>query len=504
MEMVEIEKNVTEWRFLMVTDVKIQHHVSKNIDDNIAYLSHELGVDQSFDMIKLDLIHGGKKMALFLVDGFAKDEALTEIQREFLLIREEELTGDYLETLIKSKIPYIELDSEKDLNKVVDQVLAGPVALVVDGLNEVIIIDTRTYPVRSLQEPDTEQVIRGAKDGFVETIIFNTALIRRRVRDRTLRNKYMMVGRRSKTDICITYIEDIADPVLVTKIKEALEKIDTDGLPMGDKTIEEYLYGQHYNPYPLVRYTERPDTAAAHLFEGHVIIIVDGSPSVIITPTTFWHHLQHAEEYRQKPIIGIALRLVRFTAVWASLFLLPLWLLFAMNPEMVPKGLEYIGPNETGQVPLLAQFIIAEVGIEMLRMAAIHTPSALATALGLVAALLIGDVAIQVGLFSHEVVLYLAIAAVGSFATPSYEMSLANRLIRVILLLATGFFQVFGYVIAVTLLFLLLLSMHVYTTPYLWPFIPFSATSFRDVIFRSPIPLKRQRPKAIHPLDEDR
>nr|WP_139192797.1 spore germination protein [Anaerobacillus arseniciselenatis] len=488
----------------MLTQEQIQHPASKNIAHNLSYLSTELGVDKSFDLIQIDLEYAGVQMALFLVDGFAKDEALTQIQRELEHLKYEDLSGDLLKKLIKSRIPYVEIETEKDLSKVVDQVLAGPAALVVDGLNEVIIIDTRTYPVRGPEEPDTEQVIRGAKDGFVETLVLNVALARRRVRDRTLRNEYMMIGRRSKTDICITYVEDIADPYVVNEVKAALKKIDTDGLPMGDKTIEEYLFGQHTNPYPLVRYTERPDVAAAHLFEGHVIIMVDGSPSVIITPTTFWHHLQHAEEYRQKPIVGGALRLVRFSAVWASIFLLPLWLLLALNQGLLPEGLEYIGPNETGNVPLLAQFIIAEIGIEMLRMAAIHTPSALATALGLVAAILIGEVAIEVGLFSHEVVLYLAVAAIGSFATPSYEMSLANRCIRIALLVATGFFHVFGYVVSVTLLFLLLISMKVYTTPYLWPFIPFSPRSFRDVILRSPIPLKKQRPKAIHPLDEDR
>jgi stage V sporulation protein AF len=487
-----------------MSNEQMKQRASINYDENIAYLSKELGVDKSFDLIRIDLKYGGKNMAFFLVDGFAKDESLTQIQREFMAMKEEELTTDALQTLIKSKIPYVEIDTEKDLDKVVDQVLAGPAALVVEGIDEVILIDTRTYPVRGPEEPDTEQVIRGAKDGFVETLVMNVALARRRVRDRTLRNEYMMVGRRSKTDICVSYIEDIADPLVVREVKAALKKIDTDGLPMGDKTIEEYLFGQHYNPYPLVRYTERPDVAAAHLFEGHVLIMVDGSPSVIITPTTFWHHLQHAEEYRQKPIIGIALRLVRFSAVWSSIFLLPLWLLLATNQALLPEGLKYIGPNETGSVPLLGQFLIAEVGIEMLRMAAIHTPSALATALGLVAAILIGQVAIDVGLFSPEVVLYLAVAAVGSFATPSYEMSLANRLIRVVLLIATGFFHVFGYVISITLLLILLTTMRVFDTPYLWPFMPFSATSFRDVIFRSPIPLKRQRPKAIHPLDEDR
>lgn len=482
----------------------VRYPVSKNIKQNVAYLNRELGVDKSFDLIRIDLEYVGIKMSLFLVDGFAKDEALTIIQQELEHLKYDSLTGDLLKKLIKSKIPYVEIETENDLNNVVNQVLAGPAALVVDGINEVIIIDTRTYPVRGPEEPDTEQVIRGAKDGFVETLVLNVALARRRVRDRTLRNEYINVGRRSKTDICITYIEDIADPHVVSLVRTALEKIDADGLPMGDKTVDEYLFGQHYNPYPVVRYTERPDVAAAHLFEGHVLVMVDGSPSVIITPTTFWHHLQHAEEYRQKPIIGIILRLVRFCAVWASIFLLPLWLLFATNTFLIPDFLSYIGPNETGQVPLLAQFILAEIGIEMLRMAAIHTPSALATALGLVAAILIGEVAIEVGLFSHEVVLYLAIAAVGSFATPSYEMSLANRFIRVVLLIVTGFFNVVGYVIGITILIIGLVKMSVYNTPYLWPFIPFSAKSFRDVLFRSPIPLKRQRPSAIHPIDEDR
>src|SRR5690606_28264481 len=177
---------------------------------------------------------------------------------------------------------------------------------------------------------------------------------------------------------------------------------DTDGLPMAEKSIEEYISGRHWNPYPMVRYTERPDTAATHLYEGHVCIIVDGSPSDIITPTTFWHHLQHAEEYRNKPLVGAYLRFVRFLAAWASIFLLPLWYLFAIEPQLLPDALSYIGPNDTGELPLVVQFLMIELGLDILRMAAIHTPSALATALGLVAALMIGQVAVEVGLFINE------------------------------------------------------------------------------------------------------
>lgn len=477
---------------------------SRSYDENIGYLKEQLAVDKSFDLILLELEFHGVRMALLVVDAFAKDISLTQIQRNLNRLEAEDLTGDVIKRLVQSKIPYIELETETDLDEIVIQVLSGPAALVVEGQKEIILIDTREYPVRGPEEPDTEQVIRGARDGFVETIVFNIGLIRRRVRDKSLRNEYIRVGVRSHTDVCLTYLEDVADANLLKYIRTALEKIETDGLPMGDKTIEEYIFGQHMNPYPFVRYTERPDVAASHLFEGHIIIGVDGSPSVIITPSTFWHHLQHAEEYRQKPVVGGLLRIVRFLSVWVSIFLLPLWYLFAENPALLPAELNYIGIEEAGSLPLIFQFLFAEVGIEMLRMAAIHTPSALGTALGLVAAILIGEVAIEVGLFSHEVVLYLAIAAIGSFATPSYEMGLANRLIRVGLLLIVSVFHVPGFVIGSAMLLILLSSMHVYETPYFWPFIPFHWKGARDVIFRAPMPLKNRRPRAIHPADPDR
>nr|WP_246596336.1 spore germination protein [Bacillus alkalicola] len=467
-------------------------------------MKKELAVDKSFDLIYIDLEYDEVKMGLFAVDAFAKDEAITQIQRELISFQKDKVKGTIIDRLTKARIPFIEIETTTDLEVVIDQVLAGQAAFVVEGFDEIILVDTREYPVRGPEEPDTEQVIRGSKDGFVETLVFNAGLIRRRVRDRTLRHEYIKIGRRSQSDICITYIDDIADPDIVIYLKDKLDKIDTDGLPMGDKTLEEYLFGQHYNPYPLVRYTERPDVASSHLFEGHVLILVDGSPSVIVLPTTFWHHLQHAEEYRQKPIVGATLRLVRFAAVWASIFLLPLWYLFAVNPDMLPNELSYIGPNEVGQVPLVAQFILAEAGIEMLRMAAIHTPSALATALGLVAAILIGEVAIEVGLFSHEVVLYLAIAAVGSFATPSYEMSLANRIIRILLLIIVSIFHVPGYMVGTLLLIFLLSTMRSLETPYFWPFLPFNFRGLRDVLLRAPMPLKNRRPRAIHPVDPDR
>lgn len=478
--------------------------VKVSLKDNIEYLRDALGVEKSFDVIQLDVEYAEREMALYLVDGFVKDDILHYLMKMLAGLDAAQLEGDTLSRLIKTYIPYVEVETTDDLDKVVDMVLAGPTALVVDGIDEVILIDARTYPVRGPQEPDIERVVRGSRDGFVETLVFNTALTRRRIRDRTLRMEYMQVGRRSKTDIVVSYIEDIADPDMVKKIKESISKIDTDGLPMAEKSIEEFISGRHWNPYPMVRYTERPDTAATHLYEGHVCIIVDGSPSVIITPTTFWHHLQHAEEYRNKPLVGAYLRFVRFLAVWASIFLLPLWYLFAIEPQLLPDVLSYIGPNDTGELPLVVQFLMIELGLDMLRMAAIHTPSALATALGLVAALMIGQVAVEVGLFINEVILYLAIAAIGTFSTPSYEMSLANRLIRIGLLISTSIFHTYGYVVGILLMIIMLARMKSFGVPYLWPFIPFNLRAFRDVLLRSPIPLKNRRPRFLHPKDPDR
>ncbi|CEG28995.1 spore germination protein [Bacillus sp. B-jedd] len=486
----------------MQTEVK--NKVSASLEANAAFLKNELGVGKSFDVIHLEVEYAGRKMALFMIDGLVKDDMLHLLLKFMANLKQEQLKDVTIKEMMKTYIPYIELDSTADLDKAVDTVLAGPTALVVDGEEEIILIDARTYPVRGPEEPDTERVVRGSRDGFVETIVFNTALIRRRVRDRTLRMEYIQAGRRSKTDMILCYIDDIADNDLVISIKDKLSSIDTDGLPMAEKTVEEFITGKHWNPFPAVRYTERPDTAAVHLYEGHVCVIVDGSPSVIITPTTYWDHLQHAEEYRNKPLVGAYLRMVRFVAVWASLFLLPLWYLLVIDPSLVPENMKFIGPNDPGKIPLFLQFFIVEIGIDMLRMAAIHTPTSLATALGLVAALMIGQVAVEVGLLTNEVILYLALAAIGTFSTPSYELSLANRLIRLFLLITTSLFHTLGLVVGFALVVLYLSRMKSFGVPYLWPFIPFDAKAFKHVLIRTPIPHKNRRPKILQPKDPDR
>lgn len=478
--------------------------VKEKFEDNIGYLIKELRIGKNFDVIHRPLEYGGLKFGMFLIDGFASANLLLLIMKEIEKRKPEDFGNNPIDKLFKTFIPHVEVNTSEDLEEVIAQILAGQTAVVVEGGKQVILIDSREYPIRSPQEPDIERVVRGPRDGFVETIVFNLALIRRRVRDRSLIMEYVQVGKRSKTDIALVYIDSIVDPDNVEMLRNELEKISIDGIPMAEKTIEEFVFGRNYNPYPLVRYTERADTSAVHLMEGHVLIVVDGSPSVMICPSTYWHHLQHAEEYRQKPIVGIFLRWARFIAVLSSLFLLPLWYTYATNEQLLSDRWKFIGVEDHGEIGLIWQFLIAEVGIEILRMAAIHTPNALATALGIVSAIIIGDVAVEVGIFTHEVVLYVAVAAIGTFATPSYELSLANRIFRVFFLIMVALFKVPGLIIGITLWIMLLVSTKSMNTPFLYPFIPFNPRDFRIMLSRTPIPLNNTRAAILRPQDKTR
>lgn len=405
--------------------------------------------------------------------------------------------------LFDHSITHVQVEVVEKMDEVIDQLLSGLMIILGDSWDKALVVDVRSYPSRNPEEPDAERVVRGSRDGFTENIVLNTALTRRRIRDERLRMEMIQVGERSKTDICISYIKDIANPNLVRELKELLGRIDVDGMPMGEKLIEEFILKQGYNPFPKVRFTVRPDVAAAHLFEGHVIIMVDTSPAVIIMPTTYFHHLQHAEEFRQLPAIGVYIRWVRFLGILASLFLLPLWTLFVFEPELIPEAVQFIGPEETDySVPIFWQFLIAELGIDLMRMAAIHTPTPLATAMGLVAAILIGEIAIEVGLFVPEVILYLAIAAVGTFATPSYELSIANKLVRLFLLVAVYLFKVPGFIIGTTVAFVYLALLKSLNTPYLWPLIPFNLKGFLSIILRFTSSMNKTRPSIVRPKNK--
>lgn len=481
-----------------------ENEVSPSIDRVLERLKEECGLDTSFDVVVREMTLGGRRTALLHMNGLVKDQLLTEVLERLTYLHPDAVSADALHDFFRYYVPAIQVKIEGDWNKLVTASLSGNAVLFIEGEPAALMIDAKNFPTRSPEEPSLERVVRGSRDGFTETLMTNVSLVRRRLRDPRLRYEVVQIGKRTKTDVCIAYIDDIVDRRLLESIRDKIKQVEIDGIPLADKQLEEATVKRGWNPFPLVRYSERPDVVAAHLLEGNVTVFVDTSPSVMILPTTFFDLMQHAEENRQTPFMGTYLRWVRFIGVLASLFLMPLWFLLVLEPGMVPPGMAFIGPNETGDIPLVMQFVLAEIGVDLMRMASVHTPSPLATAMSLIAAILIGDVAVKTGLFVNEVILYMAVAAIGMFATPSYELGLANRIVRLLLIIAVALFRAPGLIVVTTLIFIMLVTMRSFNRPYMWPFIPFDLRSMANFLIRPPVLQNRMRPNLLRPQQRDK
>ncbi|MDM5189771.1 spore germination protein [Bacillus sp. DX4.1] len=485
----------------MTKQKKVNIPISSFLSDNENYLKQTVGLGVTFDVGIRKFQVLDKEIGVLFVNGLCDTNYIIPILEEAVDTNEiRDVTEDTVK-LLENRLIHQQVSKVKTMDDVIVQVLCGLIIIFVEGETEAFAIDVRSYPGRTPTEPDTEKVVRGARDGFVENIIVNTGLIRRRIRDPRLRHEIIRIGERSQTDICVAYVQDVANPDLVKIIKQELENIEVDGITMADKTVEEFLVKQGYNPFPLIRYTERPDVATNHLLEGHVLVMVDTSPSVMITPTTYFHHVQHAEEFRQNPAVGTFLRWIRFVGILFSLFLLPFWLVFVLDPTLLPEKMAFIGPNKMTHLSILLQIIMADIGLEFLRMAAIHTPSSLSSAAGLISAILIGQIAINVGLFVPEVILYTALSMIGSYATPSYELGLGNKIGKLFVIILTGLFHEMGFVIGMTMLILFLTSIKSLQTPYLWPFLPFDWGALTKILIRPTMSSLKVRPSIVHPQD---
>jgi stage V sporulation protein AF len=479
--------------------------ITKKIDENINYVKDLVGVGECYDIIFREYHVGRKRAASFSINGMTNDILLTNIFQDMLTLNQEDLSVNTLQKIFYSRATHSQVKLAESMDDAITSLLSGELLFFIDGEASVVIFDARAYPARMPAESNIEKVTRGSRDSFVETLPFNTALIRRRLRDPNLRFEIVKVGKRSKCDIAVAYIKDITNPALVDSVKERLNRIVVDGVPMAEKAIEEYIMGgSKWNILPKVRYTERPDVAAVHLLEGNVCLVVDTSPNIMILPTTFWHHLQHVEEYHQNVIVGSYLRLVRMLGIGFSLLLPPLWLSLVLQRHLLPEYLAFLGPRDPGVIPLALQLVLAEIGIELVRMATVHVPSAQSTALGFIGAFMLGDFATKVGLFGNEIIFYTAVAAVGAFATPSFELAMAIRLLRLMLIFAVMFFKLPGLIGGLFIIAIMFIRTTSLGIPYMWPAWPLNFTALKGVLFRLPIPLKLLRPAVLKPQKSNR
>ena len=459
-----------------------------------GFFESQFDTGKTFDLCVKDITIKNLPTLIVYVSGLVNGESLAEMLANTQWDQEEEIDDE--QDYFHYHFNYHGKEDATSVDAFMLGVLSGNVGFVTES-GYCYLAEFRNYPGRSPEEPDNEKVIRGSRDGFSENIITNTALIRRRIRSEKLRFEMHHVSTYGQTDVVLSYMSDLVNESHLKWLIERLQQIQHDGLTMSDKSLEEWLFKQKFHPLPFVRYTERPDIVAAHLLEGHIAIMVDTSPSVMLIPVTMFHLLQHAEEYRQAPLVGTMMRFLRFGAVILSFLLLPFWYLLVTHPDLLPDSLAFIGINEKGQIPIFLQILFADIGIEYLRIAAIHTPTPLSTAMGLIAGIIIGQIAIDVGLFSSEVVLYTAVTAIFTFAIPNYELSISVKVFRLALLAATALFGVSGFFIGIFIIFTYLCSLKPMKVPYLWPLVPFFPKAFARVIIRTPMSQDALRPFVV-------
>ncbi len=425
--------------------------LSASFEENIRYMNETLPVKESFDIIRREMEIGGKASVFYYIDGFIKDEAMLKIMDSFLSVSEEDMPED-AEGFLQKSVPYVEVDLAEDFDQVIRNALSGVAVLFVDGYRECVLIDCRTYPARSVDEPDKDKSLRGSRDGFVETIVFNTALMRRRIRDPHLVMEMTEAGQASRTDIAICYMSDRVDQELLTNLKNRIENLELDDLRMNQQSLAEALFKRKwFNPFPKFKFTERPDTAAACLLEGKVVVLVDNSPSAMILPTSILDMIEEANDYYFPTLTGVYLKVTRALITIATVFFTPLYLLFMQNVEWLPAAFEFVAVRDTVNIPLIFQFLLLEISIDGLRLAAMNTPTMLSTPLSVIAGIVMGEFSVQSGWFNSEVMLYMAFVAVANYTQPNFELGYALKFMRLMLLVLTALFNLWGFVIGCVL-----------------------------------------------------
>lgn len=462
----------------------------KDFDEWIAEIDNELKPDKSFDIIKRPLKIGGRRAALYFIDGFIKDEVYEKILEFLYKQTPEEIAGvDDMSRFAENKLPYVETDAAYTAREVVTAVLSGPSVLIIEGIRGALLVDTRTYPMRGVEEPQKDRSLRGPRDGFVETLVMNTAMLRRRIRDSRLRMEYMQIGRETKLDISIAYIDGKADKRVLEILRQRLTEIQAGGISMTQEALAESLQkNAFFNPFPKFKFTERPDYASACVLDGRIALIADNSPAVMIIPISFSDFFRETDDYYFLPVVASYIRIIRMLVALLNVVITPLYLLIVKNPAAVPDWLGVLIPEKAGEVPMLAQLLILEFAVDGLRLASLNTPDALSNSLGVVGGLLLSEFAVKAGWFSGEAILITAFTAIAGFSLPSFEMGYAMKLERLLLLILSGIFGLWGFIGGLVFIIICMLSVKTLSgRNYLYPIVPFNLKGFAEFFLRFPM-----------------
>ena len=463
--------------------------LSSSLEKNIEQIQSVFPIPQSFDIVTRRLFLGETKAYWIGINGFCRVELLQQIFSDLqnpIYMKDNRIED--IERYMNAKIGYAQASLSSSWEDIIRNILSGPSALFIDGFAQAIMIDVRTYPARSVSEPDTERVTLGARDGFVETMLFNTNLIRRRIRSPRLTFEMQSIGAESKTDVAIAYLDNNVNHEFLARLKQSLTGLSVTSLTMGAKSLEELLVKKRwFHPLPCMHYTERPDVACSFLMEGHIVVIVDNSPSVLILPCTVFQFMQSPEDYYKSPVVGTYFRLIRFLCIPVSLILIPLFLLLTVYfPEFSEKW--EILSTESLPGPTIIFYIFAvEFLLDLFKYSASVSSSRFSGSLSIIGGLIIGDIAVELNWASVEILFYAAVTLLTSLSLASIEFSDALRVYRLFLVITTALFGLWGFLGGLALVLL-----SVITTPtfggmsYFWPLYPFQWKALCTLLLRYP------------------
>lgn len=490
--------------------------LDKDIEINLAYIKEQL--KDCDDIIYRRLEIGGEKrikLAFVLIDGLASKDQLSDYVIENL-IAEGELNlfniDDYKETFLdfikKEGISSAEIKEENDFDKLFNQLLSGETLFLIDGIETAIIIGSRGWIMRGINESVTEATIRGPRDGFTETLRVNTTLVRRRIKDTNFKIKMYKVGRRSQTDVALLYIDDIVDPNLLIEVKRRILDVNIDAIL--DSSILEHLIEDSYlSPFPQIENTERPDSVAASILEGRIALIVDNSPFALVIPATLGTLLQSSEDHYNRWIETSVVRLIRLLAVFISFLAPALYIaITAYHPGIIPTRLIYYLAASRINVPFPAvlEASLMEITMEIIRQAGTRISGPIGSTIGIVGGLIIGQAAVEAGIVSNLLIIIVAITTISTFAIPSYELASALRICKFVLIVLAGFFGLYGIMIGIILMGSHLVIISSFGIPLTAPYsgLGVEEGDLKDTFVKAPIQRLWLRPGFTNPQNKKR
>ena len=459
--------------------------LSEHLDENVTNLNEILNLDSNFDIIRKGITIAGRDACIYFIDGFLEEAIMEKLLEFFYKLKPEEMPMT-AKQMIDHVVPYVEVTAIEEEELLTQSLLSGITCLLIDGYDTCIGLDCRSYPMRGVDEPSKDKALRGSKDGFVETVVFNTALIRRRIRSPKLSMEILTAGKSSRTDIVLCYMQDRVDRKLLREIRGRINAIKVDALTMNQESLAECIYDRKwFNPFPKFKFTERPDAASAAILEGNIVVLVDNSPQAMIVPTSIFDIVEEADDYYFPPVTGSYLRLTRFLIALITLLLTPVFLLLFQNPQWIPPWLSFIEIKDTINVPIVWQFLMLELAIDGLRLAAINTPSMLSTPLSVVAGIVLGQFTVDSGWFNAEIMMYMAFVAIANYTQSSYELSYALKFMRLIMLVLTSLFDLWGFLIGLLITVVAVVgNKTIAGKSYIYPLLPLNLTQLKKRFLR--------------------